>query len=158
MRMRRALWVVGLAACTALGMGVSPAQASPAGAAAGQLGVAGAAPAAVVQPAFAPITVPSDCTNHHEVISPDRGATACFKEDGEHLGICDTKADGHHPVVFYSIPSMPPGSFRRDWHGMNGTCLDINLDLPEGTEISYFACNYEGDLQLDCSTYLIEHA
>ena len=87
----------------------------------------------------------------HAVFSPDGGAMACFNPTGEHLFICDTDSDGHHPGAWY---------VRRDllWHNVQydlsaGNCHDLNLDMAESESITYYACNYEGTEELGCSSW-----
>lgn len=93
----------------------------------------------------------------HAVFSPDGGAMACFNPTGEHLFVCDTDNDGHHPGAWYVIGAGI------DWHNPQynlgaGNCHDINLDMPESYTITYKACNYEGTRELSCSDYTLASA
>lgn len=93
----------------------------------------------------------------HEVFSPDGGAMVCFNPTGEHLFICDTDNDGHHPGAWYVIGAGI------DWHNPQyslgaGSCHDLDLDMPEGYTITYKACNYEGTRELSCSAYTVASA
>lgn len=77
------------------------------------------------------------------------GAWSCFQPYGEHLYLCDTAADGHHPGSWYRVNG---GS----WHNVqynvgNGNCGDLNLAIGESGYIDIQACNYEGSTELNCS-------
>jgi hypothetical protein len=115
--------------------------------------LAAAAPASASLPTYifyAPDGTAYTCTN--AVVSPDGGATACFEPTGEHLGICDSAADGHHPGIWYIIDS---GSVRENDYSIGHYyCIDINLDLPETSTVTYRACNYEGSTAISCSNYV----
>jgi hypothetical protein len=86
------------------------------------------------------------------VQSADGGAMVCWNPTGEHLYICDTASDGHHPAARY---------YRSDSAGLKskhadvsyGNCLDHNLSLPESGWVDYQACNYEGSSLLSCSGF-----
>lgn len=86
------------------------------------------------------------------------GAKVGWNPTGEHLGICDTKADGHHPVAFYYLSTSPGYEYRADANVGNGGCADLNFDLPESATIEYAACNAEGDTLLNCSGFVTESA
>jgi hypothetical protein len=93
----------------------------------------------------------------HSVQSPDGGATACFNPTGEHLVVCDTAADGHHPGAWYLLTAGV------EWHNVQynlgaGECHDLNLDMAESAYIQYQACNYEGSNELSCSSYALAPA
>ncbi|OZV76640.1 hypothetical protein CA850_26575 [Micromonospora echinospora] len=80
-----------------------------------------------------------DC---HGGYSRDGGALACFVPYGEHLWVCDTRADGHHPGVAYRVNG---GSWvYRDYDLGNGNCRDIDLDIAESGYIELVPRNYEG--------------
>ncbi|WP_157437538.1 hypothetical protein [Actinoplanes subtropicus] len=124
MRVRRILGAVALTAATSLSFVLPAAAASAAG------------------------------TCGHSVHSPDGGATVCFNPTGEHLLVCDTNDDGHHPGAWYVIGNGI------NWHNPQynlgaGNCHDINLDLAETDTITYQACNYEGTKELSCSSYAV---
>ncbi|MFI5891609.1 hypothetical protein ACIA5D_16010 [Actinoplanes sp. NPDC051513] len=93
----------------------------------------------------------------HAVFSPDGGAMACFNPTGEHLFVCDTDADGHHPGAWYLLTAGI------NWHNVQydlgaGDCHDLNLDMAESAYIQYQACNYEGSAELSCSSYALAPA
>lgn len=72
----------------------------------------------------------------------DGGAFACFVPYGEHLWLCDTAADGHHPAVRYRING---GSWTIKHADLsNGNCIDYNLDIAETGYIEFEPRNYEG--------------
>ena len=141
MRVRRIVGAAALTAATAISF-VLPASAASAGTASAAVTVAAA-------------TAAGSCG--HAVFSPDGGAMACFNPTGEHLLVCDTDDDGHHPGAWYVIGNGI------DWHNPQynlgaGNCHDINLDLAETDTITYQACNYEGTRELSCSSYALVSA
>src|SRR3954464_3132116 len=134
MRVRRIVGAAALTAATAISF-VLPASAAS----------AGTANAAVT---VAAVSAAGSCG--HAVFSPDGGAMACFNPTGEHLFVCDTDDDGHHPGAWYVIGAGI------NWHTPQysrgpAPCHDINLDMAETDTITYQACNYEGTRQLSCS-------
>ncbi|WP_432189728.1 hypothetical protein [Streptomyces sp. Tue6028] len=83
--------------------------------------------------------------------SPDGGAQACFQAYGEHLYLCDTKADGHHPAVIYDLDGTTSDT-RVDGTGLSyGLCRDIDEDLPENHTIYFKVLNVEGSTTLSYS-------
>jgi len=112
-------------------------------------------PASAANAATVEVTAAGSCG--HAVFSPDGGAMACFNPTGEHLFVCDTDDDGHHPGAWYVIGNGI------GWHNPQynlgaGNCHDINLDLAETDTITYQACNYEGTRELSCSSYALVSA
>lgn len=72
------------------------------------------------------------------------GAVACaaranFASYGEHLYVSDQDADGHSAVVRYWLEGGT-GPFHVWNSGGNGTTVDHNLELPEGSWIFYQVC------------------
>jgi len=72
------------------------------------------------------------------------GATACaaganFVSYGEHLFVSDRAADGHSSVVQYWLEGGT-GPFLLWNSGGNGTSVDHNLELAEGSWIFYRVC------------------
>ncbi|MFI6231888.1 hypothetical protein ACIBCR_31790 [Micromonospora echinospora] len=131
-----ALLAVGTPAPAALPRPVAPAATGPAATA-----PAATAPAATAPAATGPATtgVAPDC---HGGYSRDGGALACFVPHGEHLWVCDTRADGHHPGVAYRVNG---GSWvYRDYDLGSGNCRDIDLDIAESGYIDLVPRNYEG--------------
>jgi len=103
----------------------------------------------------AAVTAAGSCG--HAVFSPDGGAMACFNPTGEHLFVCDTDDDGHHPGAWYLLTAGV------NWHNVQynlgaGECHDLNLDMAESAYIQYQACNYEGSTPLSCSSYALAPA
>ena len=145
MTFRRILGAVVLTIATAISFVLSASVASAA--------TSTADSAAVV--AVADVTAAGSCG--HAVFSPDGGAMACFNPTGEHLFICDTDADGHHPGAWYLLTAGVT------WHNVQynlgaGECHDLNLDMAESAYIQYQACNYEGSSELSCSSYALAPA
>jgi hypothetical protein len=101
-------------------------------------------------------TVSSAASYSHWVSTT--GAKVGWNPTGEHLGICDTAADGHHPVAFYYLSTRPGYEYRADASVGNGGCADLNFDLPESATIRYAACNAEGETLLNCSGFITESA
>jgi hypothetical protein len=104
-----------------------------------------------------PASAASAAACGHAVFSPDGGAMACFNPTGEHLKVCDTDDDGHHPGAWYLLD----GGI--SWHNVQyslgaGNCHDVDLDMPESALIEYKACNYEGTRELSCSGYALASA
>jgi hypothetical protein len=138
MRVRRTVGAIALTIATAISF-VLPAS------------VASAATPTTV----AAVTAAGSCG--HAVFSPDGGAMACFNPTGEHLFVCDTDADGHHPGAWYLLTAGV------NWHNVQynlgaGDCHDLNLDMAESAYIQYQACNYEGSNELSCSSYALAPA
>jgi hypothetical protein len=72
------------------------------------------------------------------------GATSCaakasFVSLGEHLKVTDAAADGHSAVARYWLQGGT-GPFLVWNSGGNGTTVDQNLELAEGTWIFYQVC------------------
>jgi uncharacterized membrane protein len=113
------------------------------------------APASAASAAEAATTVQLSASATAEcygtVISSDGGALACFNPTGEHLYICDSDSDGHHPGAWYFTTG---GSWHNPQYSLGlGYCHDVNLDMAESSYITYQACNYEGTAELSCSVY-----
>ena len=97
-----------------------------------------------------------NCPGANDVFAPDGGAMGCFNPTGEHLFVCDTAADGHHPEVDYSING---GTWTGAAYDLGaGNCEDVNLDIAESGSISYLACTVEGTTALSCSGYITRSA
>lgn len=94
-------------------------------------------------------TPASAATSCHST-SSDGGATICFDPAGEHLYVCDTAADGHHPAVWYQgSDDYNLGQHgTADYYGGYGSCGDLNLSMPEDTSIRFYAINREGSTNL----------
>jgi hypothetical protein len=143
--MHKITGILGVGATLALTLGVAAGTAT-----------AAPAPGAATVVRVAATTVSPAVTYAHWVSTT--GAKVGWNPTGEHLGICDTKADGHHPVAFYYLSTDPGYEFRADANVGNGGCADLNFDLPESASIEYAACNAEGDTLLNCSGFVTESA
>ncbi|MEU7527600.1 hypothetical protein AB0A74_17830 [Saccharothrix sp. NPDC042600] len=134
-KLRQRLLLPLLAALSGLLLMAAPqaAQAAPAEAGFGALGV---------------VAYPPTCWN--KVWSPDGGAMTCFNPTGEHMYVCDIKADGHHAAAWFKGTYDTYGGYRHNYEG-NGTCLDVDFDMPENTAIKYDSRNMEGDTLLSVS-------
>jgi hypothetical protein len=72
--------------------------------------------------------------------SGDCAAQASFAAYGEHLYVCDKKADGHGAMVSYRRSDVP-GQNNEAWASSgNGTCFDQNMNMPEGATITFKVC------------------
>jgi len=83
----------------------------------------------------------------------DCAAQASFAAYGEHLYVCDKKADGHGAMVSYRRSDVP-GQNNEAWaRSGNGTCLDQNMNMPEGATITFKVClaDYQPRKILSCS-------
>jgi hypothetical protein len=144
MRVRRIVGAVALTIATATSF-VLPASAAS----------ADASTADATRASVAGVSAAGACG--HAVFSPDGGAMACFNPTGEHLLVCDTDADGHHPGAWYLLTAGV------NWHNVQynlgaGDCHDLDLDMAESAYIQYQACNYEGSTELSCSPYALAPA
>lgn len=68
---------------------------------------------------------------------------ATFTSLGEIFHVFDQKADGHSAVVLYWLPDGSGPTLIWNSNG-NGTEVTANLELPEGSWISYRVCLGEG--------------
>jgi len=89
------------------------------------------------------------CSASLTTVSRDGGAMVCFNPTGEHLYVCDLKADGHHPGVEYSIDEAP--TKQADYDLTANYCHDLNLSMSEHSHVTYWAINYEGAAELSIS-------
>ncbi|MGW1890045.1 hypothetical protein ACWCP6_07205 [Streptomyces sp. NPDC002004] len=72
----------------------------------------------------------------------DNGASACFIPHGDQLVVCDLRADGRHPGVYYKVYGQ--------WYDSDAAvagplpdCWILNLDLAESAQIAFFAANWD---------------
>ncbi|GDY33398.1 serine/threonine-protein kinase [Gandjariella thermophila] len=88
------------------------------------------------------------------VCTPDGcAARASFVAYGDHLYVCDNKADGHSAVAWYQRSDVP-GQNNEAWdNNGSGTCIDHNMNMPEGAKITYRVCvgDYDTRRLLVCS-------
>ncbi|HEY0640330.1 MAG TPA: hypothetical protein VGD67_22090 [Pseudonocardiaceae bacterium] len=92
------------------------------------------------------------------------GTVACaagaeFVSYGEHLYVNDRAADGHSALVRYWLADGTGPHTARNSNG-NGTTLDVNLELAEGSWIFYQVCVSEGATILagTCSAGVTDYA
>ncbi|HEX6500116.1 MAG TPA: protein kinase [Micromonosporaceae bacterium] len=86
------------------------------------------------------------------VCTPGCAGKAYFVAYGDHLYVCDTSSDGYGVVAKY---------WRTDYPGQNndavnkngtGTCVDHNMNMPEGAKITFWVCLLTGSGEaIDCS-------
>lgn len=69
---------------------------------------------------------------------------AYFVADGEHLWVCDQLADGHGVVAQYTRTDVPGQNNEAVNTGGAGTCIDHNMNMPEGAKITFRVCLKEG--------------
>jgi hypothetical protein len=149
MVVRRFIATVALAAAAAGSVMVATVPAAAADTSTGQV----AMPQHIVPAPAGKIAVkPAVDTNCYAVYTPDGGAMACFEPYGEHLFVCDTSSDGHHPGVDYWI-NDGEGHFA-DYDLGAGYCHDINLSIAESGHIDFYAVNVEGSTWLSWSDIL----
>jgi hypothetical protein len=81
-----------------------------------------------------------------ELCTPDGcAARATFVPEGDHLYVCDNKADGHSAMAWYQRSDVP-GQNNEAWDNNGaGTCIDHNMNMPEGTKITFRVCIADSD-------------
>jgi len=74
--------------------------------------------------------------------NPAHAGEATFAPDGEHYYIFDRIADGHSVVVVNYRSDLSPTGPYYGWNhnGVNGVPVDYNLNMPEGTAVTYYVC------------------
>ncbi|WP_327708584.1 hypothetical protein OG912_06620 [Streptomyces sp. NBC_00464] len=91
-----------------------------------------------------------------EVYAYGDGATATFRDYGEHLLITDDYADGHSAVAQVN---WGDGLYTYWNPNGKGTTRDVDLDVAEGERVDFRACvgEYDGYLILTnlCSLYTV---
>jgi hypothetical protein len=83
-------------------------------------------------------------------------AKAYFVANGEHLFVCDEKADGHSAVAWYTRTDVPAQNNEAAERSGAGTCLDHNMNMAEGVKITFKICLQDGTTGplFDCSATL----
>ncbi|MFF0163112.1 hypothetical protein ACFYRY_37105 [Streptomyces sp. NPDC005263] len=85
------------------------------------------------------------------------GSRTFFEDDGEHLYILDNNKDGHS-----AVSEIEYGSRHLTYWNAGGvnTTRDVNLDIAEGTYVSYNACygEYDGYKILGCGYWVGDSA
>lgn len=59
---------------------------------------------------------------------------------GEHLFVCDQKADGYAAVAEYTRTDVPNQNNVAWNKSGNGSCIDHNMNMPEGAKITFRVC------------------
>ena len=86
-------------------------------------------------PASSPVSIctPGGCAAH-----------AYFVADGDHLFVCDDAKDGYGAIAQYTRTDVPGQNNDARNTGGNGTCLDHNMNMPEGSTITFRVCLLSG--------------
>jgi len=92
-------------------------------------------------PATAAVCTPNGCA-----------ARAYFVATGEHLFVCDQETDGYGGAAFYTRTDVPgQNNLATDTNG-SGTCIDHNMNMPDGAKITFKVCLVDADNRFsDCS-------
>ncbi|HEX5493007.1 MAG TPA: hypothetical protein VFX70_00350, partial [Mycobacteriales bacterium] len=65
---------------------------------------------------------------------------AYFVATGEHLFVCDENSDGYGAIARYTRTDVPgQNNVAADGNGA-GTCVDHNMNMPEGSHITFSIC------------------
>jgi hypothetical protein len=98
------------------------------------------------------VDYPPDCPTVNRLWGPADRSMVCFNPVGEHLFVCDMKADGRHASSYYRGTYDSPGYHGPvKNHNQAGSCTDANFDMPEHTTISYSACWGDANDVRDCT-------
>ena len=118
---------------------------------------AGVAGALVVGPGTA-YADSSQCTTYVSGKYASCAGLGWFQSDGEHFYIDDRVADSHSVALHYTIDGVTTTAYNRN--GADGAVVDINLDLAEGTVVTYKVClsNNSQDLAGSCSGGIKDYA
>jgi hypothetical protein len=80
---------------------------------------------------------------------------AYFVTNGEHLFVCDDNNDGYGAVAQYTrtdVPGQNNEALNKNGHG---TCVDQNMNMPEGAKITFRICLLKSSGTIfNCSAYL----
>lgn len=126
-------------------------------------GAASSAPAATrarssstgTAPAPSRTTTPPPQPNASVCTSGGCAARAYFVAEGEHLFVCDQTPDGYGAVAQYTRTDVP-GQNNVAWNrNGSGTCVDHNMNMPEGAKIRFRVCLGDKSGRLSrCSAYI----
>jgi hypothetical protein len=95
---------------------------------------------------------PNVSPNSINAIAVTTGSEVDFDPTGEHLFVCDTKADGHRADGFFFTSANATTMLGTNANG-NGTCVDFNLSIAESGWIDFEACTAEGSTVLNSSGF-----
>lgn len=71
--------------------------------------------------------------------------------DGEHLFVCDQSPDGYGAVAKYTRTDVPlQNNIATNTNG-SGTCIDHNMNMPEGAHITFSICLIKDGIYSRCS-------
>jgi hypothetical protein len=109
-------------------------------------------------PPPSPTTAPktSSAPSYPTVCTPGGCAgMAYFVAYGEHLYVCDKQPDGYAAVAEYTRTDVP-GQNNVAWNrNGSGTCIDHNMNMPEGAKITFRVCLGRSDgTRFNCGSYL----
>ncbi|GAA2352475.1 Hsp70 family protein [Dactylosporangium salmoneum] len=81
-------------------------------------------------------------------------AKAYFVANGEHLYVCDESSDSYGAVAQYTRTDVPAQNNEAVNKGGSGTCVDHNMNMAEGVQITFRVCllNSSG-AKSNCSAY-----
>ncbi|HEY9474919.1 MAG TPA: hypothetical protein VIS06_13835 [Mycobacteriales bacterium] len=91
------------------------------------------------QPSPTPPPPPTVCTSDGSC-----AGKAYFVANGEHLWVCDRIADGYGAVAQYTRTDVPLQNNEAVNSGGAGTCIDHNMNMPEGAKITFRVCLKDG--------------
>lgn len=118
------------------------------------------APAATHEPAPEPSPPPTSQPTSSACSPGGCAAQVRFTAYGEHLSVCDNKADSHSAVAWYRRSDVPAQNNEAWNHSGDGGCVGQNMNIPEGTTITYKAClgDYKTRKLLSCSAEVTSRA
>ncbi|OLF12827.1 hypothetical protein BLA60_06035 [Actinophytocola xinjiangensis] len=119
----------------------------PIAAAVGLLAWGGVSAIVATEAVAAPTSVvgyPPNCPDNSKRWDLEYRSLVCFNPTGEHMFVCDTKADGARASAWYRGSDDEYFTRIDNTHGVY-TCLDVNFDMPEDTYIEYQSCAYDAD-------------
>jgi hypothetical protein len=84
---------------------------------------------AKAEPTPATVCTPSGCAGK-----------AYFVANGEHLFVCDEKSDAYGVIAVYTRTDVPGQSNEAANRNGYGTCIDHDMNMPEGAKITFKVC------------------
>jgi hypothetical protein len=86
-------------------------------------------------------------------------AKAYFVAYGDHLYVCDNSGDGYGAIAQYTRTDYPGQNNDAANKNGKGTCVDHNMNMPEGAKITFRVCLLKSTGEaFDCSGYLTTSA
>lgn len=86
-------------------------------------------------------------------------AKAYFVAYGDHLYVCDESGDGYGAIAQYTRTDYPGQNNDAVNKNGQGTCVDHNMNMPEGAKITFRVCLLKSTGEVfDCSGYLTTSA